>query len=961
MGSKVVLRRCLSVPASIRPGVPARTSVGAARPLFGACLAVLCLSLAFASPQAQAVGYVDGISDQHLGSWAGTFSEASGFNAPFPSFFADSWVGSPPAHIKLARYVVQWDVMTGVGKPGELTNLEGWYNHAIEMGLTPELALANYNCSGCTAPAKTEYYTRELEALHKAFPSISIYEAWNEPNLGGSFHVSAETAAHLMNALYSFCSGHGCTTIAGDFADSESNMTTYEEEYKKYLSPSDPGNWGIHLYHAVKYENKETLVNFEALLPNKTKDKEHVWFTEVGSYYCEFGENRGTATQEKNAKFLVGLVAEQNPVHAFYYQAAWPNDEKPPCNSETLDTALYAAESTNGPVHARPAASVIFGAEGAPTATTGAASGVQQLQATVSGTVNPEGIDDAKYYFQYGTSTSYGSTTPLSDAGPGLNPVGENATVTGLTTGTTYHYRIVATSAGGEVKGNDQTFTTLEQPDVFFADANASNEMSSWTWSEPSGWQMRSFLRDQVAAKSSPSALVWNGTPNVFFADKNDNGELSDWTWSAGAGWQLQSLFQHEVEPGTSPAALMINGNPHVFFSDKADNGEVSDWNWNSKEGWHITPFYGDKVAAGSSPYAFMGGESYSSARTYTTLQQPDVFFADANYNGSVGDFWSSTSGWQSQNLFQDSVAAKSSPTGLMWNGAPNVFFSDGWDNGEVSDWSWSSASGWQLQNFFQDEVEPETSPSALMVNGNPNVFFSDKADNGEVSDWNWNSTEGWHVSRFYVDAVAAGTSPSSLMVNGTPNVFFSDRNDNGEISDWTWHSTEGWHLQNVFQDEVEPGTSPSAMMVGSTTPEVFFADKNYKGEISDWFWNSTYGWLLARFGGDEIEPGTSPSAMMVNGSPEIFFSDKNDNGEVSYFTWNEKEGWHIVPLYQDEVVPGTSPSAVMVNGTPNVFFSDKNYNGDLSDWAWNSTEGWHLTRLYWDQVAAGSSPDAIE
>ena len=441
--------------------------VDAARRIIGVWLAATCLSLALMGASAQtATSYVDGISDQHLGSWAGNFSEASGFTAPFPSFFADAWVGSPPSHIRFARYVVQWDVMRGVGYSGEFTNLQSWYNQAIGLGLTPELALTNYGCSGCVVPEKTEYYAREVEALHSAFPSISVFEAWNEPNHPGSGYITPVAAAHFMNSTYAYCASHGCTAVAGDFLDSESNMVKYEEEYRTMLNPSDPGNWGIHPYANTKYESgSNTVQEFKNHLPNPGGDA--IWFTEVGAYYCEAGEDRGPAEQEQSAKYLVdNLIPTFKPAHVFYYQAAWPYDEKPPCNSETLDSALYAAQSTGGFVFARPAASVIFGPEGPPTVSTGSVSGLQPTQATIGGSVNPQGIDDVKYYFQYGTSTGYGSTTPVSDAGPGLNPVGESATITGLQPNTLYHYRIIATSASGMGEGNDQTFTTPAPPEV---------------------------------------------------------------------------------------------------------------------------------------------------------------------------------------------------------------------------------------------------------------------------------------------------------------------------------------------------------------------------------------------------------------------------------------------------------------------------------------------------------------
>jgi hypothetical protein len=66
--------------------------------------------------------------------------------------------------------------------------------------------------------------------------------------------------------------------------------------------------------------------------------------------------------------------------------------------------------------------STIFNGYTPPTASTGAASGVQVTQATLNGTVNPNGVD-THYYFQYGTSTGYGSSTGSVDAGSGTNSV----------------------------------------------------------------------------------------------------------------------------------------------------------------------------------------------------------------------------------------------------------------------------------------------------------------------------------------------------------------------------------------------------------------------------------------------------------------------------------------------------------------------------------------------------------
>jgi hypothetical protein len=83
-------------------------------------------------------------------------------------------------------------------------------------------------------------------------------------------------------------------------------------------------------------------------------------------------------------------------------------------------------------------------AAGAPSATTGAASSVAQSSATVGGTVDPQGMATT-YRFEYGTSSSYGLQTADVDAGSGTGAVDASANLTGLTSDTTYHYRLVAT------------------------------------------------------------------------------------------------------------------------------------------------------------------------------------------------------------------------------------------------------------------------------------------------------------------------------------------------------------------------------------------------------------------------------------------------------------------------------------------------------------------------------------
>jgi phosphodiesterase/alkaline phosphatase D-like protein len=102
-------------------------------------------------------------------------------------------------------------------------------------------------------------------------------------------------------------------------------------------------------------------------------------------------------------------------------------------------------------------------ATSAPTATTGAAQQVQFASATVTGTVNPLG-SATTYYFQYGTTASYGLATSATSAGAGTAAVAVQQGLNGLAASTIYHYRVVAVNAGGTVTGADATFTTSKPP-----------------------------------------------------------------------------------------------------------------------------------------------------------------------------------------------------------------------------------------------------------------------------------------------------------------------------------------------------------------------------------------------------------------------------------------------------------------------------------------------------------------
>jgi len=96
---------------------------------------------------------------------------------------------------------------------------------------------------------------------------------------------------------------------------------------------------------------------------------------------------------------------------------------------------------------------------GAPVVTTNPATLIASLSATLNGSVDPHGLTTT-FYFQYGTTTSYGHTTIMQGRIGNLYQ-SVSANISGLSASTTYHFRIVAVNNAGTVYGADRTFTTL--------------------------------------------------------------------------------------------------------------------------------------------------------------------------------------------------------------------------------------------------------------------------------------------------------------------------------------------------------------------------------------------------------------------------------------------------------------------------------------------------------------------
>jgi hypothetical protein len=122
------------------------------------------------------------------------------------------------------------------------------------------------------------------------------------------------------------------------------------------------------------------------------------------------------------------------------------------------------------------------------------ASDVSQLAATLNAAIDPLGALTS-YHFEYGTTAAYGSVVPEPDLYLPIDSSEHQVSqaLTGLQAGTTYHFALVANSAGGTQTSPDETFTMPAIP-LPVVSAGAASGVSEGAVTlvgaiDPGGWE----------------------------------------------------------------------------------------------------------------------------------------------------------------------------------------------------------------------------------------------------------------------------------------------------------------------------------------------------------------------------------------------------------------------------------------------------------------------------------------
>ncbi|MGN6867097.1 MAG: hypothetical protein ACTHMY_01710 [Solirubrobacteraceae bacterium] len=157
--------------------------------------------------------------------------------------------------------------------------------------------------------------------------------------------------------------------------------------------------------------------------------------TEYGVNSVEHSAGHGTKSVSVSTT-ATGLI----PGTTYHYRLVATND-----SGESIGTDRTFSTAGNPP----------------PIVATGPATQVGKNSATVTGVISPN-KQTTTYYFQWGTSASYGQQTANLVVAAGTTPTTVSATLTGLEARTIFHYRLVAFHGNTAPQpGLDGSFMTL--------------------------------------------------------------------------------------------------------------------------------------------------------------------------------------------------------------------------------------------------------------------------------------------------------------------------------------------------------------------------------------------------------------------------------------------------------------------------------------------------------------------
>jgi hypothetical protein len=248
-----------------------------------------------------------------------------------------------------------------------------------------------------------------------------------------------------------------------------------------------------------------------------------------------------------------------------------------------------------------------------PAVSTGGANNITTTGAQVNGSVNPNGFSTT-YHFDYGLTATYGSSTQPASAGSGTSAVSVTASLSGLTSGSTYHYRLVAASSGGSTNGSDQTLTAgttvTTTPTVSTGGANNITTTGAQVNGSvnPNGFSTTYHFDYGLTAtygSSTQPASAGSGTSAVSVTASLSglaSGSIYHYRLVAANSGGTTNGTDQALTAGTPPPAVSTGGASSITTTGAQLNGSVNPNGFSTTYHFEygLTTSYGSSTQSGS-------------------------------------------------------------------------------------------------------------------------------------------------------------------------------------------------------------------------------------------------------------------------------------------------------------------------------------------------------------------------
>jgi Immunoglobulin I-set domain./Fibronectin type III domain. len=477
------------------------------------------------------------------------------------------------------------------------------YGSTTASGNTSVSLTVNYNLTGL-APNTTYHYRivasngggtgygSDVAFTTSAQPAPTVQTLAADTITATSGHLNSTVNPNGASTTFYFQYGttasYGNTTASGNTSVSLSvgfdltgltPNTTYH--YRIVASNSGGTSYGSDATFTTSQAPVPIIQTLAASLTTTTAAQLNSTVNPNGSsttFYFQYGTTAGYGSTTASGNTSVSLSVNYSltgltPNTTYHYRIVASNSSG---TSYGSDVAFTTAIAQPGPI-----------------VQTLAASSQTANAAQLNAYLNPNGFSTTAY-FQYGTTTGYGSTTPSGNFGTTPQNIGYN--ITGLTPSTTYHYRIVAYNSAGTSYGLDSSFVTtsvpgstpptiVTQPQSQTVQAGVNVTFTvGVSGTTPLSYQ---WLRNGVAMSGKTSASMTLNSVGTFDSDgysviaTNSFGKKTSATaWLAVYSAPTNSppptpIVVQTNRPAESSPVVVSNAQLKVFVNGRFTNGTI--------------------------------------------------------------------------------------------------------------------------------------------------------------------------------------------------------------------------------------------------------------------------------------------------------------------------------------------------------------------------------------------------